>query len=333
MMDTCCGTAEGLTIDELIDRLLSYPMSRGHTIFKDTFLCFYRLFAAPSKVLARLIAQFKRMQSASEPLLVKVRSQLRLIEVIHQWLKAYPGDFALHSTRLDLHAFLAAIAGQSFFAAAAFELQKTLDLVKEDDDTLWVPSNTAIMDEDLTFDSVSPSSQSCVTKIGTKTLSVRGIEEAYGNMDLGSSRAKHLSESSSNLSSSTLTDSYGSSAPSPLDSVEVSRCDDSLLNLTLTEFTKAQWHQFMDTGEQVIANELTLLDRDMLLLLRPRDFLRHVSLPPSQKANFSNLASVSDMIDHFNHIAMWVAHLILLRDKAKHRAKILEKFINVAWVL
>jgi hypothetical protein len=36
------------------------------------------------------------------------------------------------------------------------------------------------------------------------------------------------------------------------------------------------------------------------------------------------------MIAHFNHIAKWVANMILLRDKPKHRAQMLEKFMHIA---
>ncbi|CRK43690.1 hypothetical protein BN1723_005797 [Verticillium longisporum] len=36
------------------------------------------------------------------------------------------------------------------------------------------------------------------------------------------------------------------------------------------------------------------------------------------------------MINHFNHVAKWAANLILLRDKPKHRAQMLEKFMAVA---
>jgi RasGEF family protein len=36
------------------------------------------------------------------------------------------------------------------------------------------------------------------------------------------------------------------------------------------------------------------------------------------------------MIAHFNHVAKWVANMVLLRDKAKHRAPCLHKFMLVA---
>jgi hypothetical protein len=38
------------------------------------------------------------------------------------------------------------------------------------------------------------------------------------------------------------------------------------------------------------------------------------------------------MIKQFNHIAFFVASMILLRDKPKHRARCLEKFMSIAVV-
>ncbi len=36
------------------------------------------------------------------------------------------------------------------------------------------------------------------------------------------------------------------------------------------------------------------------------------------------------MITHFNHVAQWVANMVLIRDKAKHRAPCLQKFMEIA---
>ena len=38
------------------------------------------------------------------------------------------------------------------------------------------------------------------------------------------------------------------------------------------------------------------------------------------------------MIKQFNHVAFFVASMILLRDKPKHRARCLEKFMGIAVV-
>lgn len=88
----------------------------------------------------------------------------------------------------------------------------------------------------------------------------------------------------------------------------------------------------IDTPEEDIARELTRIDWIMFSSIRPRDFVRHVSLTTNQKKKCKSLENVDRMICHFNHVAFWVANLVLLRDKPKHRAKALEKFMAVTWV-
>ena len=93
---------------------------------------------------------------------------------------------------------------------------------------------------------------------------------------------------------------------------------------------KFRYHIFMDIPEDHIAEELTRIDWVMFSSIRVRDFVRHVSLPMDQRAKCKSLKNVNRMINHFNHVAKWTANLILLRDKPKHRAQMLEKFMAVA---
>ncbi|EHK96893.1 putative Ras guanine nucleotide exchange factor A [Glarea lozoyensis 74030] len=94
--------------------------------------------------------------------------------------------------------------------------------------------------------------------------------------------------------------------------------------------TKFRYRIFMDTSEDDIADEMTRIDWVMFSSIRLRDFVRHVSLPLELKEKCKSLTNVNRMINHFNHIAHWVANMILIRDKAKHRAVMLEKFMTIA---
>ena len=89
----------------------------------------------------------------------------------------------------------------------------------------------------------------------------------------------------------------------------------------------------MDMLEEDIAEEMTRIDWIMFSSIRPRDLVRHVSLSASQKESCKSLENVHRMITHFNHVAYWVSNMIILRDKPKHRAKALEKFMGIAWKL
>lgn len=94
--------------------------------------------------------------------------------------------------------------------------------------------------------------------------------------------------------------------------------------------TKFRYDIFMDTPDDDFADEITRIDWVMFSSIRVRDLVRHVSLPLEQKEKCKSLANVNRMISHFNHIARWVANMIIMRDKAKHRARMLEKFMVIA---
>jgi hypothetical protein len=94
--------------------------------------------------------------------------------------------------------------------------------------------------------------------------------------------------------------------------------------------TKMQWHVLMDQPEEVIAREMTRMDWVMFCSIRPRDLVRHVMLNDSQKMQYRSLENVQRMVEHFNHLAAWVANFILLREKPKHRSFMLEKMMKIA---
>lgn len=88
----------------------------------------------------------------------------------------------------------------------------------------------------------------------------------------------------------------------------------------------------METPEEEFARELTRIDWIMYNSFRPRDLVRHVSISGMDKEKIKSLKNVNRMIKQFNHLAFFVASMILLRDKPKHRAKALEKFMLIAAV-
>jgi hypothetical protein len=94
--------------------------------------------------------------------------------------------------------------------------------------------------------------------------------------------------------------------------------------------SKVQWHQLMNETDEAIAKELTRIDWIMFSSVRPRDLVRHVSLNAEEKKKCKNLENVTRMTDHFNHVAFLVTNYILMRDKPKHRALMLEKWMRIA---
>ena len=88
----------------------------------------------------------------------------------------------------------------------------------------------------------------------------------------------------------------------------------------------------MEYPDEDFARELTRIDWIMFNSFRPRDLVRHVSISGPDKEKIKSLQHVNRMIKQFNHLAFFVASMILLRDKPKHRARAMERFMNIALV-
>ncbi|KAF9112784.1 hypothetical protein BGX27_002829 [Mortierella sp. AM989] len=84
---------------------------------------------------------------------------------------------------------------------------------------------------------------------------------------------------------------------------------------------------FIEIKDGAIAAQLTCVEFGLFRKLKPRDMLRQV-----WKTNKGS-AAFQACIAHFNFISSWVGTMILLPSKAKNRAKMMEKFINIAKIL
>lgn len=324
----------GALFDELVDRLLSPSMSKSDTKFVSIFLCLYRKFAAPSDLMSAIILRFEKLNDSDDPQIVRITSQLRYLSVLAQWVSDYPGDFAHQLTRQNMASFVAGLGTSRIFAVASKEMSSQLDVVVEDDDTEWACSD-AKRSRASTVESYLSISSPCSTTSVMNTSS--SAEDIISDSSFDEPLNHQSTRNSATLSISSSTGKSGSQSTGSfqtlLNSVENAQRQSQLLTPIPRDcLTKVQWHQLMDTPEEDIARELTRIDWTMFSSIRPRDFVRHVSLTTDQKKTCKSLENVNRMIGHFNHVAFWVANLVLLRDKPKHRAKALEKFMAVAWV-
>ena len=320
----------GVLFDELVDRLLSQPVSKADSKFAAIFLCLYRKFAAPAELVLAIMTRFEKQKDDGNPQIARVTSQLRYLGVILQWISTYPGDFAHPSTRRRVTCFVAQLGIKRGFAVAAREISLHLDMVSEDDDTEWACSDTRSARADTLESplSLSPLESTAQSRDTIENIVDSRKEEDRRNRSTGTSTAPSIS-SSLDLSGSQSTGSLHAL----LNSVDIAQRQAQLLTpLPRNILTKVQWHQFMDTPDENIAQELTRIDWIMFSSIRPRDLIRHVSLSVDGKEKCKSLENVDRMINQFNHVAFWVANLILLREKPKHRAKILERFMGMAWV-
>lgn len=303
----------GVTFEELVDRLLAPRLSRVDNNFSDMFLCLYRKFAAPGELFSAILVRLEKVRGdESAHYLTKTATQLRIIEVVAKWVSLYPGDFARPTTRRNLEDFIKHLSTEPIFAIAAQQMRRNLHLnVIEDDDTGWANSDNSV-DE-------------IASKILSKEMSELSVSISTLQFDGEFDGATGGSGNSSMDRGSRIGSQF------PFNSFEEYGREAMLLepsdHLPMNKF---RYHIFMDISDHEIADELTRIDWTMFSSIRVRDFVRHVSLSATQKDKCKSLQNVNRMINHFNHIAKWVANMILLRDKAKHRAQMLEKFMNIA---
>lgn len=300
----------GVAFSDLVDRLLAPRLSKNDANFSDVFLCLYRKFAAPGELFSAILARLDRVRDdKAAHYLSRTATQLRIIEVVARWVSLYPGDFARPTTRRNLEEFIKHLSTEPIFSIAAQQMRRNLHFnVVEDDDTGWANAD----DQSDAIASQLLQKETDELAAGVNTLQ---FDEDDGRPSEGSD-----SNRNSAVGGQFQTHSY-----------DFYDREAALLEPTdHLPMNKFRYHIFIDVPVDDIADELTRIDWVMFSSIRIRDFVRHVSLSATQKEECKSLRNVDRMTNHFNHIAQWVMNMILLRDKAKHRAAMLEKFMLVS---
>ena len=332
-LDEARHDVTGLLFETLVNRLAAQN-GKMDGKFIAIFLCFYRKFAAPSELIVALVARFETLNDSEPVQSTRVTGQLRCLNIVSQWMSEYPGDFAHPQARQITSSFVGGIMGNRYFTAAAKEVASQLETVVEDDDTEWACSDMSRPRSSTVESFLSISS---AHSDGSTANAGSSTEDFCDESNFARPSSQHTPRHSATSSMSSNTGRSGSQSTGSFQTLlhsaeDAQRCARYLTPSPRFPLTKSHWHQFMDTSEEEVAKELTRIDWIMFSSIRPRDLVRHVSLQASEKRRCKQLENVNRMINHFNHIAFWVANLILLREKPKHRAKVLERFMNIAWV-
>ncbi|KFY40693.1 hypothetical protein V494_03373 [Pseudogymnoascus sp. VKM F-4513 (FW-928)] len=321
----------GFTFDELVDRLLSQPMSKADSNFTDIFLCMYRKFASPGTLLSAVLSRLeKSADEKGQHFLTRTTVQLRIIAVLTKWISQYPGDFAAPTTNQRISAFVDQISNEPAFNYAVQEMRTMLRFhVVEDDDTRWANSDIEDPDSEETNELVPVTSS---THSSRSTEASKNASHTSLSDEKNSRRDRRHSETVSITSSDVAATPGGQ--PSAFHTVRDYEIEATTFVPSKKHLlTKLLFHNCMEISDDDFAEEITRIDWIMFSSVRVRDLVRDVSLSAKQKAKCKSLVNVTRAINHFNHVAWWVTNLILLRDKAKHRAQILEKFMRIAWKL
>ena len=322
----------GVTFGELVDRLVALPFSKQDSKFAAVFLCLYRKFATPARLLSAVITRFDQIEVSSAALLTRTADQLRVLNIMAQWVSEYPGDFARPRTRKRLTDFIASLETNKVFAFAAKEMNSFLESFADDPDIGWAFDDDYDKSENLeTFldTSVQSSPATLVAQLSADSLT------NMSSLDLGEENPEFSSEYSTVSGASSVYRATNISSQSFLTLMTVETAQQLAHGLELvprTMLSKSQWRLFMEIPEEEFAREVTRIDWIMYSSFRPRELVRHASISMEDKDKAKGLENVNRMIKEFNHLAFFVASMVLLRDKPSHRAKAMEKFMNISWV-
>jgi hypothetical protein len=322
IMSVMPSDENGYTFEQLVDRLLAQPMSKSDTKFASVFLALYRRFATPGQLLETITRRFEVLNKEKELPMLRIIAQLRYLAILQQWVAYYPGDFAYPTTRRLIRRFASSLAPHREFSVAASEIIRDLELVTEDDDTDWACSDRQRAQNEQ------------IPKFHNNVLDEDSDEDdfsrALGNMSMSNSARNSVARSSVTGGTLSTNGSMGSSQTLLTQVERNERLARQLEPNPIKPLSKIQWHQLMNESDEAIAKELTRIDWIMFSSVRPRDLVRHVSLNAEEKKKCKNLENVTRMTEHFNHVAYLVTNYILMRDKPKHRALMMEKWMKIA---
>lgn len=320
---------QGYTFDELVDRLARLPQSEADMKFACVFLCVYRKFTTPYRVLNALLDRFYQLES-TDTLLMQYGLQLRLVTLITQWVKDHPGDFVNQRARKRLSQFIASIEAEYLFTYFAKEIGNVLAKPIEDYDKGWAftddeesvealektsPAHSILQDHD---DSILVGSVSNITQ--------DSITSATDSLRLSSSSGTNA-ESLSQSRPTTSNDS-----PEPFLSVEHAQRAARALVVRPSMPMRESWRIFDSIDVDDFAHQITRMDWIMYRAFRGRDMFRHANTPQDKRDNDPGLEHINRMVDSFNDLALFVVSMILFPDKPKHRARTIEKFSKIAIV-
>ncbi|KIW41904.1 uncharacterized protein PV06_05500 [Exophiala oligosperma] len=316
---------QGSTFEELVEKLLVLPANKTDSRFVPSFLCLYRAFATPKQLLVAIIDHFVAIEKSNMVHFSKVAEMLRYLQVLAQWTANYPGDFSQGPAREKAIPFVQTIEKSKVFAPAAREISNNLDTLVPDDDVDW-----AYTDPPKKTPSSSANSLPLLNVDGSKAHR-KPLHDSDSEDDNNDSPPPSNTPSTS----SSMSKPYNTSSQSATNVIQLenAKLQAEYLKKSIPHIrlSKLQWHQFMETPVEELAREITRIDWTMYSSIRPRDFVRHVLLSTEQKRRSRGVDNISAMVKHFNHLALFVSGMILLRDKPKHRAKALEKFMELAW--
>ncbi|KAJ7487620.1 ras guanine nucleotide exchange factor domain-containing protein [Mycena galericulata] len=314
------------TLDELLDKLLFLAVSGDDPTYITHFLLTYRRFASPRSILLAMQLRLRQLDQPSGDPMFACFAQMRICHLLEQWIRDYPYDFKVRGTPSALSALFKSITSKTYLLHYGSDFLPFHELLPNlvDKDAAWAhkpdyPEDESDYDDDeksavLTLSSTHSSELESPLSSARSPPSAKAktaptipapFRERKGSLPLGNKLI--IPQATSN----------GISQNGNPESGHRSQLKE-LLKLAA---------DVNATDSEEIAQEITRLEVKLFLDIEPRHWLRYTFVSGKKDPATDSIARFNDFS---NHLADWVVSLILCHDKARTRAKQIEKIVEIA---
>ncbi|EKM61029.1 uncharacterized protein PHACADRAFT_247338 [Phanerochaete carnosa HHB-10118-sp] len=305
-----------MTLDELLDKLLFVAVSDDDPTFISHFLLTYRRFAAPRSVLLAMQKRMRALEGQTSDPMFACYAQMKICALLDHWIQLYPNDFAVPNTASALSALIKSVMGKTYllhYGSEFIPFMETLSTLK-DSEVAWAMKVDGPKDESDDSNSLKETARPGASSHSLVPPS-KSIAPVVTQKSLARERKHSLPLSARILVMETSPTQIGLS-----DSIEhpPSKKLKILVNLS---------NQFMNTDPTSLAQEISRLESTFFLQIESRHWLRRVMDPSVKDAETDPITQYNNVS---NHIAEWVASLILCHDKPKMRARVLFQLVELA---
>ncbi|WVF71424.1 hypothetical protein IAT40_006228 [Kwoniella sp. CBS 6097] len=326
-----------LSVEELLNKLFTAVVSSQDEPFVRAFFMTYRRFIFPRELMQEFSNRLEEVDNYAVSRDVKNWTMMKVTGALVDWTTRYPGDLHDSQTQGYFKEILALILHHTFMAHLTGELIMVENSLSEtiDLDQSWslhtssppsAGSQPSVIGTELVLDSEvlyefdsSLDKSEPPTPLKERTHSARSVSTSSLALE---SDHHHRKRSGSDPRIGGIVTSLGSGSDD-----KVGGHGHGHGQQVFDEMGYHRWagaiNMVTSMDPRAFATELTRMQWELFTCIRPRDVFRH---------DFGKETSgpVGESISFFNHISRWVSTLILAHPKAKHRARVIERFIIIS---
>ncbi|KAG8762794.1 hypothetical protein FRC11_007750 [Ceratobasidium sp. 423] len=314
------------TTEQLIDKLFFSGVSEDEPWFIFNFFLTYRLFTTPRTVLLSFQKRLRELEeSPIDPLLAGFVQQ-RLCELLQHWIEDYPNDFAAPGAGSALAAVVRTACEKNHLMYYGSEFTYFLDELPDlaDDASSWafVSTDTPVEEESLYDFQLDFDPE---FNFGPEAEGFGLFDPAYriapnsATFNLDNEEEPPMTGRTARFESGT-EESIGRGL-----SPDARRGNTS----PALKACQAVAAELLECDPTMIAGEITRLETELFLKIKPRDWVRR----GVKEDKLGKPKSIVEMNAFFDRIGKWVMSIIVSLNRAQDRARLVTHLCEVAQAL